>query len=199
MADKAIGSEMRSADNQGRRAVEEVQSVMVHFRDVPALDGRGERADVLEACAVDCPTPKRISVSKVVMDWAQLEGTFVVTLDELELAKPFRFSLSPYGIPRSSVPWLYFKSGRRSGVRAYSMHPGLRLLIDQALQLVIPPVGGVPWESIKRNPPVYRSVSEADMDPNDVAVAKRRFATQGILATLEVPQEDCLFDEEEQV
>lgn len=199
MAERAMDSETQPADDRARPAAERFQSAMVHFRDMPGLDGRGERADVLEARPVYCPTPKRVSVSKVVMDWTQLEGTFVVTLDELELARAFRFSLSPYGIPRSSVPWLHFKSGRKSHVRAYSMPQELRLAIDRALQLVIPTVGGVPWAPLNGDQPVYRSVTEADMNPDDVAVAKGRFTTQDILATVEIPQEDPLSDKEEQI
>jgi hypothetical protein len=75
----------------------------------------------------------------------------------------------------------------------------LRLAIDRALQLVIPTVGGVPWAPLNGDQPVYRSVTEADMNPDDVAVAKGRFTTQDILATVEIPQEDPLSDKEEQI
>ena len=36
-------------------------------------------------------------------------------------------------------------------------------------------------------------------DCSDVAVAKGRFTTQDILATVEIPQEDPLSDKEEQI
>jgi hypothetical protein len=69
-----MDSETQPADDRARPAAERFQSAMVHFRDMPGLDGRGERADVLEARPIYCPTSKRVSVSKVVMDWTQLEG-----------------------------------------------------------------------------------------------------------------------------
>jgi hypothetical protein len=187
-------SEAHASDEEVKRITEDDAMAIVHFRDMPDLDEQGRRTDILEERPIECFFPRRISVSNVVMDWTELEGTFVVTLDDQELAKPFRFSMSPYGIPRSSIPWLYFKSGRRSGVRAYGMFPALRVAIDRALQLVIPAIPGV-----SRDEPECRSVKEADMNPDEVAIAKMRFATPGILATFEIPKEDWLSHREEHV
>lgn len=156
-----------------------------------------ETSAYMYAKTIECPIPRTVGISEVVIDWEWLSGSFKVTLDDRQLPEPLLFGINRFGMAFSTIPRLQYKGGRATSFRIYRMPHLLRQAVDRALQQVIPSIPGVPREPIDSDNPRRLGWDENSFDPHDLARAKALIAGGGILATVEITDEERRIDEEE--
>lgn len=172
-------------------------SCMLFQRDCLPEPEDYETSAYMYAKTIECPIPRTVGVSEVVIDWEWLSGSFKVTLDNRQLPEPLLFGINRFGMAFSTIPRLQYQGGRATSFRIYRMSHLLRKAVDRALQMVIPSIPGVPREPIDGDNPRRLAWDEGSFDPQELARAKAMIAEGGILATVVITDEERRMEEEE--
>jgi hypothetical protein len=86
------------------------------------------------------PTPDRVTLSEFKVDWAELEGSFQVSLDDTRLTDRFRFGVAQLGKPSVYLPMFHSPLGAPVSYATVELTDETSKAILQGLYCAIPPV-----------------------------------------------------------